>query len=496
MACIDPGGGRMPSRQDQLHSYQFMIQRVVAALVMRETDPSQSPFRRAMGATMVSLLVAALAMGGVAAYAFFKGVGATNNKDENVVLIEKETGANFVRKNGRLYPVLNHASAVLFAQKNDKRSVSQSSLRNQAREPMVGIPGAPASILAPNQLVDTPWTICSTTEQVGAKPISVLKVGAEPRDGTAFAERESIVVKGPDGGYSLLWHGNRYPLRDMDRLGVFGNLSSAAPVANAFLNVFPVGPEIGPIVVTDRGKVSQKVTGRKIGGVLRIMTDGVPQNYVVLDKGVAPVSALQVDIMLADAQYPAFSGLTNVAEVEPSTITSYGIVQATPANGIPDTNGSQVPLPPLRPQIIDQTIGLGNVCASTRRDADPGPDVDTRDGSLSVLRYGVKLDSTEPNTPGISAARAPLADRVEVQPGFGALVQDMTVPGRPAGSLAIVQDGQRFNMTPAVRDMLGFGSVKPIPVLTSLGALIPQGPALDVESAAKPVPPVQGPAAK
>ena len=47
----------MPSRQDQLHSYQFMVQRVVAALVMRETDPAQSPFRRAAGASLASVLV-------------------------------------------------------------------------------------------------------------------------------------------------------------------------------------------------------------------------------------------------------------------------------------------------------------------------------------------------------------------------------------------------------------------------------------------------------
>jgi len=54
----------MPSRQDQLHSYQFMIQRVVAALVMRETDPARSPFRRAAGATLASVLCAAIALGG------------------------------------------------------------------------------------------------------------------------------------------------------------------------------------------------------------------------------------------------------------------------------------------------------------------------------------------------------------------------------------------------------------------------------------------------
>src|SRR5215217_6301502 len=51
-------GGTMPSRQDQLHSYQFSVQRVVSALVMRETDPAQAPFRRAAGATLASILLA------------------------------------------------------------------------------------------------------------------------------------------------------------------------------------------------------------------------------------------------------------------------------------------------------------------------------------------------------------------------------------------------------------------------------------------------------
>jgi len=35
----------VPSRQDQLHSYQYSLQRVVAALVTHDPDPSRSPLR-------------------------------------------------------------------------------------------------------------------------------------------------------------------------------------------------------------------------------------------------------------------------------------------------------------------------------------------------------------------------------------------------------------------------------------------------------------------
>ena len=55
----------MPSRQDQLHSYQFTVQRVVSALVSRDTDPAQAPFRRAATATLASVLLAVV---GVVSY--------------------------------------------------------------------------------------------------------------------------------------------------------------------------------------------------------------------------------------------------------------------------------------------------------------------------------------------------------------------------------------------------------------------------------------------
>src|SRR6185312_11702025 len=100
-------GGRMPSRQDQLHSYQFMIQRVVSALVMRETDPPRSPFRRLAGAALIGALLAALGFGGAAAYAVISPGTSTAWRDESAVIVEKETGALYVYREQRLQPVLN-----------------------------------------------------------------------------------------------------------------------------------------------------------------------------------------------------------------------------------------------------------------------------------------------------------------------------------------------------------------------------------------------------
>jgi len=49
----------VPSRQDQLHSYQYSLQRVVAALVTHDPDPHRSPLRRAGTTALVSLVIAA-----------------------------------------------------------------------------------------------------------------------------------------------------------------------------------------------------------------------------------------------------------------------------------------------------------------------------------------------------------------------------------------------------------------------------------------------------
>ena len=471
----------MPSRQDQLHSYQFMIQRVVAALVMRETDPNQAPFKRAMGATMVSLLISALAMGGVAAYALFTGSGATTNKDNDVVLIEKETGANYVRKEGRLYPMLNYASAVLIAGKNEKRTVSQSSLRNEARAPMIGIVGAPTSITEVRRLLKEPWTICTMTDDVSQRARSILKVGKAVTAGTVFAPGEAALVKDAPGAgakYYLIWNNNRYLLKGVTGENVVSDKSRAALVSQAFLNAFPAANDIEKIAITDAGKQSQKLSGRRIGTVFSLLrpSDGSYRWFVVVAKGYAEIAEFDVDVLLADPQYREITGTNQVQSIEESALGD-NVVENTPANGIPGNRGSLIPVPAKKPHIIEPTKGL---CAQASQ------------GGVTELRHSVPLDpipartSTEtPQTPPGQPVKAAV-DQIDMAPGAGVLVQDMTAPGVPSGALAIVQNGKRYNMTEAVRGMFGYGSAQPVQIMTALSDLIPRGPALDPDAAKKP----------
>src|SRR3712207_3733583 len=239
----------MPSRQDQLHSYQFAVQRVVAALVMRETDPAQSPFRRAAGATLASVLVAAIALGGVAAYGAIVGGGSKSWRTDQAVIVEKESGARYVYRDDRLHLVVNYASALLIVGSSAPKTVlvSRKSIEGVPRGAPLGITDAPDSLPAPNRLLGAPWSLCSAPQTLAQGQTatqvrspgdvrSVLMVGAAPDGGVALQD-DALLARHPDGSLHLIWHNRRHAIGDdrvVTALGWGGNQSVA--VSPALLN--------------------------------------------------------------------------------------------------------------------------------------------------------------------------------------------------------------------------------------------------------------------
>ncbi|RQW84640.1 type VII secretion protein EccB, partial [Micromonospora globispora] len=240
----------MPSRQDQLHSYQFTVQRAVAALVMRETDPAQSPFRRLAGAGLASVLVAVIGLGGFALYGLFSG-GGTDWRDSGAVIVEKESGARFVYREQQLHPVLNYASALLIigAERPKTVLVSRRSIEGVPRGLPLGIADAPDSLPAPGRLSTAPWTVCSDvpTEPGGAEPRSALLIGQDATGGRALGD-QGVLLRHPDGTLHLLWHQRRHLLRDTDRVlaALAATRERAVPVASALLNTVPAGADLAP----------------------------------------------------------------------------------------------------------------------------------------------------------------------------------------------------------------------------------------------------------
>ncbi|WP_107077884.1 type VII secretion protein EccB, partial [Micromonospora sp. MH33] len=294
----------MPSRQDQLHSYQFTVQRAVAALVMRETDPAQSPFRRLAGAGLASVLVAVIALGGVALYGLFAG-GGSSWRDPGAVIVEKESGARFVYREERLHPVLNYASALLVigAERPKTVLVSRRSIEGVPRGLPLGIADAPDSLPAPARLAGGAWTVCSVTaaEAGRTQARSALLIGRDATGGRPLGD-EGLLLRHPDGSLHLLWHERRYLLRDTDRVlaALAATRERAMPVPPALLNTVPAGADLAPPAVPGLGTSSTAVTGATVGDVYLVRNSGGGRQYAVAERsGLAGITELQAALLLA-----------------------------------------------------------------------------------------------------------------------------------------------------------------------------------------------------
>ncbi|WFE54533.1 type VII secretion protein EccB [Micromonospora sp. WMMD1155] len=451
----------MPSRQDQLHSYQFSVQRAVAALVMRETDPAQSPFRRLAGAGLASVLVAAILLGGFALYGLFAG-GGKGWRDPGAVIVEKESGARFVYREQKLHPVLNYASALLIvgADRSKTVLVSRRTIDGVPRGLPLGIADAPDSLPAPGRLVATAWTVCSTV-LTGEAPRSALLIGAEPDGGRQLGD-EALLLRHPDGGLHLVWHQRRYPIRDPSRVlaALATTRAQAVPVAPALLNSLPAGTDLAPLDLPGLGRPAARVPGTAIGTVYLVSNSGGGRQYAVaLDAGLAGITELQAGLLLARTGQGApvplplgqFATLPTVPDLAPT--------------------GQNAP-PPTPPRLA--AGGDGALCT---RVAD--------DGGVAEVRWGVPLRDLTAAPRTVPTGGAVLADHVLVEPGRGAVVEATAAPGATGGAVSVVTDlGRRYVLADReVLPMLGYGGVRPLRLPAGLVSLVPAGATLDPAAA-------------
>jgi type VII secretion protein EccB len=449
----------MPSRQDQLHSYQFMVQRVVSALVLRETDPAQSPFRRAAAATLAGVLVAAIALGGVMVYGVFVGGGATHWRDEQAVIVEKESGARYVYYQGKLHPVANYASALLAVGAHQPRTVlvSRESIAGVPRGAPLGIPDAPDSLPTTGKLSTQPWTVCSLPLGEDRNPRAAVLIGLNSRGGASLGER-ALLAEHPDGTLYAVWRNRRHLVRD--RALVSAALTwpdRGVQVAPALLNALPAGADLAPIQIRGRGEPLDEVDGATVGEVFVVASQGGGRQYAVATRtGLALVTEVQANLLLTDSGHD-----------EPTPLAQGEFADAPKAaSRVP--KGDSAP-PASRPEPAEPTSGA--ICG---RIAD--------DRGVSELRVDAEPPNLDTEEHGRStAADRVLADHIVVEPGRGALVEAAPAPGAAGGAISVVTDlGRRYPVSSVdVLPILGYGGVRPVRMPASLVALLPTGGALD-----------------
>jgi type VII secretion protein EccB len=451
----------MPSRQDQLHSYQFSVQRVVSALVLRETDPPQSPFRRVATAALASVLVAVVIAAGFGVYGVFTNKGDRSWNTEGAVIIEKGTGAVFVFRDNKLHPALNLASALLASSspKPPRFEVSAKSLQGVAWGPTVGVPFLPDSLPDPGTLVGLPWSVCSVS--VDNKPTSVVSLGGQAGSaGRPVPSDEAIMVRAAGNTTSaadtyMLWRGRLYEAK--------GSLASLVapsvqptPVPLAFLKGVTKGQPLEPPAIGAMGKPWARNIAWKVGDVLTVSGFSDDRYVVVREQGLAWVTQFQAALL----------GTGKPGSEKLSDLNQYGTIES---DLLPKTTLPQDP--PVSLPKIETYTGSG-LCAVIKDEA-----------GESELRADVRLDlSKRPGTATRSTDGAVYADYVIVPNGRGAIV----VSGQTYSLVA--QDGVRYAAANiAVLTKLGYEGKSPVRLPSSLISLLPEGPGLDPHEALVPL---------
>ena len=445
----------MPSRQDELHSYQYSVQRVVAALVSHDPDPQRSPLRRAGVTALVSLLIAALVVGGFAVYGLFTGNTMAQANDPRAVLVEKKTGARFVylESDQKLHPVLNYTSGMLLATGTppELKTVATEKLAKVALGEPLGIPGAPDSLPTVKNLLKDTWSICTGT--LAGKPKSTLVIGTGIPEGKA-APAGGLLVRDNRGRTFLIHEGKRHllPTARLDvTLRVLGWYGSRPwVVSSAWVDAIPSGSDLAAPIIPNWRKASV-VRGRKVGQVLTL--DGSSYAMVLAD-GVAPLSGLQLKLLTT---IPGAGTPVKVGERE------WGDGNLPNSKvGLPSTTAG---LPLVAPKLA---AAPATACMTAK----------LKDEQMTLeLRTDVAIPS------GRTPVDISSVDLVHMPRGKGAVVESVASPDAPAGSgtvSLITDNGVQFAL--ASRDLLGkfgYGAVTPTRIPSQLVDYLPVGPALD-----------------
>lgn len=475
----------MASRRDLFQSYQFMIQRVISSVVLRETDPPQTPMRRMGGAGVASVMIAILALAIAGIIGLVNPGGSAAYQNSEVVIVEEETGAVYVwffedDDPPRLFPVTNFASAALIVGSTATEEVSRASLADAPRGPRLGIVDAPASLPDPERMLGDPLTLCSLPAETisGAEtPNTALVVGEDISQGSLVGDAAVLVRDIQTGTLHYVWAGSQYPIPREEPVleGLTLRLAPQIEVGTAWLNALPTGQDLVPQPVAGRGAPSAAVPGALVGEVRVVESAGDRQYYQVGASRISEITEVQSQLLLADPRIAdAYPGQRPQA-------LPLSAAEANAADRVELPNPAPTDPPARQPATAEVSGATSTLCASfADNEATPRIAVDA----------AVEGAGDAAVTARVTPNGTVLADRVNVAPGFGAVVEAVISPDAPRGiRFLITDDGYRFALAnPGAQAALGYAETPVIRMPESLIDRIPEGDALDPEEALRRAP--------
>jgi len=437
------------TQKDHVHAYQFLMHRMTTALVVGDPSNMELPTRRGRSGLITGAVVALLVVIGFGVYGLIVPGGNTAYKQKGAILVEKESGSRYVYIDGKLMPTPNQASAMLVQGAGSKISViSRNSLAGLARGPEMGIKGAPDTVPRPNELMPGEWLLCPAAAPNGGPSMSM---NAQGSPNAKVSDLFYVPVQAPDGKLFLIWRNTKFQVPDVNSLVALGLAATKSPfVSNLWLSLVESGPALSAAEIPDAGDAGLPVAGRpaRIGDLFfHSPGNDTKQYYVLIEKGLAPVSATEYALMAAKpgskppVEIDAQSILTAPFSPDHSMLTR-----------LPDLIGRQ---PLVEPQ-------LRQVCL---RQQGSGADVTT-----SVVL-----------APGADQWASVVEDGVLLPPNHGLLVAELPIPeGQKTPNRYLISDRGKRYLVPDNDSIqaLGLGGVQPVPMRTEVLSTIPSGPAL------------------
>ncbi|HEY2199444.1 MAG TPA: type VII secretion protein EccB [Mycobacterium sp.] len=416
-----------PTTRLHISGYRFMRRRIECALLGRDLRSVNEPMRAPAQSLMTGLALAVILLAGCVVLALLRPQPELSTAP---ILMEKRSGALYVRLGETLHPVLNLASARLIAKTNaDPQPTVAMALGRARRGPLLGIPGAPQFLGRPLGEDELRWTVCDSRDGTTV----VVGRGEGPQSHILARDQTLLVRPSSEGSTYLLYGGRRSVVNLADAaveraLGPGGQVPRT--VSAVLLNVIPEAPPLTAPRIPDAGiRGSSSLPGFPVGSVLRVTRTGGDEFYVVLTDGVQRVGQLAADLV----RFTNPQGTRTVMSVAPDVIRSAPAVTRLPVSGFPD----QAKTPPPSDD--------GTLCAGWTYAASGNIDVSFSVGGLPLS------DGEVPASLAQADGKDPAVDAVYLPPGRSAYVRATGLSGGNvrAGTRYFISDtGVRY----AVRD--------------------------------------------
>jgi type VII secretion protein EccB len=319
-----------PTARLLLSGHRFLRRRLERAVVLGDAAADGDPIRQQSVSLTLGVALAVFTMGGCAMFGWLR---PTPGLGDSLILMDRASGALYVRVGDAVHPVPNLASARLITgASEDPRQVATADLASAKRGPLLGIPGAPGVIGPALSPQESSWTVCD-----GAAATTVIVGPAANAEATrGLARDRPVLVSSRSNSTYLLYDGSRAVVDLTDSATVRAlhlEGRTPRPVSPGLLSIIPELPPITAPGIPGFGSPGpQSLSGFMVGDVIRIERASTTEYFVVLEGGVQRIGAVAADLIRFAAARPG----AEITPVAPAAIADIPVLGALPVAEFPD----------------------------------------------------------------------------------------------------------------------------------------------------------------